>query len=469
MSKRKSPEAYTPPTKRSRHIDHRPFGFDYTPYVNHIANPVPLGHTSHLLSNPIVGFLKNDPCFFKPEKVFRIENISGMFANVRGTSKRFLKSVFHTPHTVSAYKMAHDLLKIIHKKPRITLVRGPAKNEMEVDVRECMKTGRNHAGDQVWLNAMHQGRRVVLKTSTKLTSILRYLIEAVIHDQLMRRTPSYVPALKLVAFAKVKKGEDDLFVICSEQLRRPSVYAWIRTLPSYHHKKNLNIKLWHMVRNVCLCMRNLQRHAQFTHRDCHSSNVYYDDSSRSSVKFIDYDWSSIIINGHKLSVPRELYDTARHAYARNKSVDMCVFLRTIGPALIAPPALAKKIHSGQANAKESVEFHKWMDFEARTSKFYKFVYNPLMERYERESERFLKANVADKAAMQLLKLNMGPKGTFGHFHGVKNLTKVKKDGGIAFDYRMGYFEWRCMTPESILSHLEEFKEHMYPQREFVDI
>lgn len=468
MSKRKNIQQYTATAKRFRRSDPGPFGFDYMPYVNQIAEPCPLGQTTHMLSNPIVGFVKNDPCFFKPSSVFQVENTSGLFANIRGISKRYLKSVFHTPHTVSIYKMAHDLLKIIHKRPRISFVNERAKNDMEVDISRCMKSGRNHTGDHVWLNAIYKGQVVVLKTSTKLSSILKYLIEAVIHDQVMQKTPSYVPKLHFVAFAKVAKGEDDLFVICSQQLKRPSAYSWIRTLPSHHPKKNLNIKLWHMLRNVCLCLRNMQRYSQFTHRDCHSSNVYYDEFNRESVKFIDYDWSSIVINGHKLSVPRELYDTARETYARNRSVDLCVFMRTIGPALRAPTSLVKRVQDPRSNAKDLIELEKWRHYEERTSAFYNKIYQPIMRKYERESEDFLKQHVQDKTAMQLLKLNLNAKGAFSHLFGVRNLLKQKKEG-ISFDYRMGYFEWQSMTPENILQHLQECKDDMYPQREFVDI
>ena len=208
---------------------------------------------------------------------------------------------------------------------------------------------------------------------------------------------------------------DNRLVIASEQLCTPSVTTFLSTIQNRSDRI-----VWHMVRNVCLAIRRMQRSAAFTHRDCHISNVYYNDR-RKLVKFIDYDWSSIRVRGQKISVPRHLFDTTRPEYTHNRSVDCCVFFRTLGPAL------------------------------GRAEQFKNMVWRPLMDRYERESQAFLfRKSATDTAALQLYKMSTADgrlRGKYGHKYGVAN----KK---VEFEYLMGYYTYTCMTPESILKFLE---------------
>ena len=456
MSKRKLFKRRLPPSKRFREPPNSPFGFEIERYALAVRLPCGLRPTAHKLSNTIVGFGPNgNPRFHRWKDEFKIENVQGTLVSLSLVKhedndtkfvpipKRVLTSELHTPHTVSVYKLAHDILNIIKARPKVSLVTEEAKNEFSVDIRGSKTATRRTSEDKVFLNARWHGERVVLKTSTRLSTVLRYAVEAVIHHIVAKASPSYFPALKFVAVST-----DDQFVICSEQLRMPSVFTWVSNLGNVPFK-NLNNKLWHMLRNVSRCLKNVQTHAHFTHRDCHTGNVYYDEFERESVKFIDMDWSSTVHKGRVIAVPRHLYDSTR---PQNKSVDLCVFLRTLGPSLRRPKHL-----------KEGANLHKWEHFERRTEKFYRHVYLPLMQRYERESEAFLKARIAtDSAAVQLYKLCVDKKSKCvdkkSNFEHVNGIEKV----GVDFDYRMGYFEYDSMTPTSVLSYLEEQKHLMYP-------
>lgn len=460
MSKR--PRVYSAPhvqSKRTRTQRFKsPFGFDVAAYANLLVKPCPLGAVTHKLTNTIVRFRQGEPEFFKPAKAFQVENVQGLYVRLKDESERILVSSCHTKHTVSIYKLAHEILRILHSKPRVRLVQNSPANHLEVDMRTAIATERGHSEEQVWLNARFEEKTVVLKTTTKLDSMLRYVLEAMIHETIMRHRPSYVPTLHFVAFQQVARGQKDRLILCSEQLRRKSVFSWIHSLRSLHPRKNdLNVRLWKMLKRVCQCLRSLQESVSFSHRDCHCNNVYYDDNNQrpDHVKFIDFDWSSIMFNGQYLSVPRYLFDTARPKYAKNKSVDLCIFLRTIGPALRKPVSLRSKT---QFNEKDMADIRKWNDFEYKTQKFYSNIWKPLMERYERETESVLQAKAKESTvAMQLFKLNLGPKRTFGHIHGLRNLIKGNPKHGIELDYRLGYYEWSSMTPEAILNFLDKHK------------
>ncbi|MDA7838853.1 ecdysteroid 22-kinase family protein [bacterium] len=443
-------------TKRSRKQCFKsPFGFNVTAYSNLIVKPCPLGAVTHQLTNTILRFRDGEPAFSEPNKVFEVDKVEGLYVRLKGVSERILVSSCHTNHTVSIYKLAHEILAILHSRPRVRLVKGQRANPLEVDMRTAIATERGHSEEQVWLNARFEGKTVVLKTTTKLDSMLRYVLEAMIHETIMRRRPCYVPMLHFVAFEQVARGEKNRLILCSEQLRRKSVFSWIHSMRSFHPRKDdLNVRLWKMLNRVCQCLRTLQESVSFSHRDCHCNNVYYDDDNRrpDHVKFIDFDWSSILFNGQRLSVPRHLFDSARPKYAKNKSIDLCIFLRTIGPALRKPVSLQSKT---QFTEKDMVDIRKWDEFECRTEMFYNNIWKPLMKRYERETEAFLRAEAKDSTvAMQLFKLNLGPKRTFGHIHGLRNLIKKNPKQGVELDYRLGYYEWSSMTPRAILNFLD---------------
>ena len=422
-----------------------------------------MGPYTHMLTNTILKFVNNKPRFSKPEKVFEVEELQGLYVKLKGVSTRVEKAYCHTRHTASIYKLSHELLRVLHSRPRIRMIEEACANHLEVDMRSAVSTVRGTAENQVWLRAKYQGRKVVLKTTTKIETMLRYVIEEVIHEIIMRQSPSYVPALKFIAFAQTADGERDRLVLCSEQLERKSVNAWICSLHSLHPRANINIKLWKMLRHVCICLKNLQKFAHFTHRDCHSNNVYYDENCNPDhVKFIDFDWSSIIYGGHTLSVPRHLFDTARPSYAKNRSVDLCIFMRTIGPTLRTPLSLKKKV---TFTRKDMTSMNKWNSFEERSELFFEHIWKPIMARYERESENTLKARAAtSKEAMQLLKMNIGPKGEFSHKCGLVYLSKQNAKSVNEFDYRMGYFEWPSMTPDNILTFLDKQRQNMFPVR-----
>lgn len=464
MSKRRHERGDEVPAKRYRQTGFQsPFGFNALSYLNLVSKPGPIGPYTHMLSNTIIKVVNNKLQFSKPEKVFEVEELQGLYVKLKGVAARVEKSYCHTPHTASIYKLAHELLRILHCRPRIRMIKNACANHLEVDMRSAVSTTRGSSENRVWLRAKHQGQKVVLKTTTKIETMLRYVIEAVIHEIIMRRSPSYVPALKFIAFAQTADGERDCLVLCSEQLERKSVNAWIWSLHSLHPRANINIKLWNMLRQVCICLRNLQKYAHFTHRDCHSNNVYYDENCKPDhVKFIDFDWSSIMYGGHTLSVPRHLFDTSRPYYAKNRSVDLCIFLRTIGPTLRTPLSLKKKV---SFTRKDMTSMNKWNIFEERSALFFEKIWKPIMTRYERESEKILKARAStSKEAMQLLKMNVGPKGEFSHGHGLVNLSKRNPKSVNEFDYRMGYFEWPSMTPDAIITFLEQQRKNMLSTR-----
>ena len=202
-------------------------------------------------------------------------------------------------------------------------------------------------------------------------------------------------------------------VVCSEQLTSISVTSFMRM------NTTMDKDVTQLVVDVCQALLNIHKKIHFTHRDCHISNIYY-ESTTNTVKFIDFDWSCLQYQGRNISVPRHLYDTTRAQYCSNKSVDCCIFLRTLGPTLAQVPLFMDKI------------------------------YRPLMQRYEQESKQMLKRwSVNDTAAMQLYKMstcNQKIRGHYSHSHGLNHRPKI-------FDYLMGYYEWPSMTPQAIIQFI----------------
>lgn len=286
-----------------------------------------------------------------------------------------------------------------------------------VDISKARCIQRRSESNKMWLDAVHRGQRVVLKTTTDSYMQLVYIIEAMIHEIVAVRCPQYVPKLHFVGFAT-----DNRLVVCSEQLTIPSVggvlYA-LRVSP----RKDPNIVTWFMVRAVLKAIKQLQQTAQFTHRDCHIANVHYDvDTQR--VRFIDFDWSCIKWLDKTISVPKHLYDTTRSEYGYNKSVDCCVFMRSLELALEHVPIFRER------------------------------VYDPLMMRYSRLSGGFLKQRAeTDPAAMQLYRSASKTRSIdseYSHRYGLER-------HGKSFDYLMGYYTWESMTPSSILQFMEKHR------------
>lgn len=387
-----------------------PFGFDIANQTLGLQSPVDFGKVSHSIFNTILRFGANgQPIFNKPKKCWDIVSSEGLYVKLR--DEKVFKGAMHTSHSVSIYNMAHNVRNRLRKQPRVHLGKETSSEFKRVDLRNAQENKRRSATNIVWTNAVHMGKTTVLKTTTDDATQLVYIIEAIIHSLAYDKCPNYIPALYFVGFAA-----NNRLVIASEQLRIPSVLTFLNTI-----QNRADRHVWHMVRSVCLAIRRMQRTGGFTHRDCHISNVYY-NGRRKIVKFIDYDWSCIRFNNKKISVPRHLYDTTRSEYTHNRSVDCCVFFRTLGPALSRAPT------------------------------FKNVVWDPIMARYEQESKTLLfRKSKTDVGALQLYKMstsNGKVRGKYAHKYGIKKLK-------VDFEYLMGHFTYPCMTPESILKFLDE--------------
>lgn len=393
------------------------FGFNKDAHLAKIVAKSVVGKTVYELKNYIKGFDDmGQPIFTKNHRFWKVDEICGRELRLEGQTRRFEISTMHTDHTISIYKAAHAIRDELRSHPLACIGDEPSTRFKQVDIRHAKSLTRRANENKMWLNVRHLDDTVVLKTTTDPAMQLTYIIEAIIHEATWIRCPTYIPKLHFVAFAA-----ENRLVVCSQQLKMPSVGSFLHALP--REKINPDIATWFMVRSVCMAIRRLQISGHFTHRDCHIGNVYY-DMRRRRVNFIDFDWSCVRWQDKNISVPRQLYDTTRQAHGYNKSVDCCVFFRTLGPALRKMPTFLKKI------------------------------YDPLMQRYQEHSERFLRHRAGTEvAAMQLYKLcTEGRKinSSFGHHHGLRRCRD-------RFEYVMGYYTWECMTPESILTFLELHK------------
>lgn len=401
-----------------------PFGFVLDDYLQHIATNYGLGLISHHITNYIKRFdgamdqehrLVYYPVFKHPHKKWTVADVSGIYARFKGEPNRIYISGMHTPHTVSLYRVAHQIRDQLRCQPMVVIQQAVSSRFKHVDISHAKSQHRHSSKNKLWLSATHFGQEVVLKTTTDPAMQLTYIIEAIIHFLASQRCPTYIPPLHFIGFAA-----DNRLVVCSQQLQIPSVTAFIHTL---RHPRPDEM-VWLMVRAVCMSLRRLQLTAQFTHRDCHINNIYY-NMRGSRVKFIDFDWSCIRWRNKIISVPRHLYDTTRPQYGYNRSVDCCVFLRTLGPAL-----------------------------RGKVPTFLKKIYDPLMQRYEDECRTVLKQKArSDTAAMQIYRMSTkGGKltGAYEHRYG---LAKYQNK----FEYHMGYYTWPSMTPQAILNFLDEHK------------
>jgi len=427
MSKRKRqprPPRPRPPRPRPPRGPPHPFGFVLDDYLHQVVAYYKLGVTSHHITNYIERVdqeLDQDnrpvykPVFMHPHKKWTVTDVSGIYARFEGEAKRIYISGMHTPHTMSLYSVAHQIRDKLRGLSVVVLQQGVSNRFKHVDISNAKSQHRHSSKNKLWLAANHIGRQVVLKTTTNPAMQLTYIIEAIIHFLTSQRCPTYIPQLHFIGFAA-----EDRLVVCSEQLQIPSVTNFMHTLRHPQPDK----MVWVMVRTVCMTLRRLQRTAQFTHRDCHINNIYY-DMRGSSVQVIDFDWSCIRWSNKILSVPRHLYDTSRPQYGYNRSVDCCVFLRTLGPVL-----------------------------KGKVPTFLKEIYDPLMQRYEDECRAVLKKKArSDTAAMQIYRMSTEDgklRGAYAHRYG---LAKYKNK----FEYHMGYYTWQTMTPEAILKLLEERK------------
>ena len=398
-----------------------PFGFPVEACLSTVVKPCCLSKESYTLNNPILGFEKDGtPVFKDSKKKCIVGQQNGMMVRVK--KKEWVVSLFHTAHTLSLFSMAFDILKELHKEPRVHVGIGDGVTK-QISIQNAVFNVRKKSA--VWLKCRHNGKEVVIKTTSDPYMKLRYILDGVIHYLLGRYCPTYVPKLHFVSL--MDNGD---VVICSEQLQIPSLYEWIsKTLIKTRPPHFWNQALWFMMHNVCKAIQRMQQRAKFTHRDCHANNVYYDMKNKRIV-FIDFDWSSICIRDKVVSEPRFLYDTTRHNYGNNRSLDCCILFRSLMDILMR----RNTQHSGALDP------------------FLNQIYFPLFHRYEQESCRILKQKCRhDNAAIQLYKMNTADnqlKGRFGHGYG---LSHTKKE----FEYKMGYYEWSCMTPGSILEFLDK--------------
>lgn len=398
-----------------------PFGFSIRGYIKEVKDPCALSKESYTLKNPILGFEESGkPVFMNPKKKCSLGEQHGMMVRVK--ERDWSTSLFHTAHTISLFSMAFNILKEMHKHPRAYVGIGDGL-EKQINVEHAIKHTRKNSS--VWLKCRHRGEAVVIKTTSDPYMKLRYILDGTIHYLLGSYCPTYVPKLHFVSL--MDNGD---VAICSEQLKIPSLYEWLsKTLIETRPRHFWNKALWFMMRNVCRAIKHMQESANFTHRDCHANNVYYDMENK-RILFIDFDWSSICAMNRVISEPRFLYDTTRTNYANNKSLDCCILFRSIVDILM--------LRNKQLNG----AFDLFLDN----------IYFPLFHRYEKESARILKNDCAhSQAAIQLYKINTAEKkltGRFGHGYG---MAHTKKE----YEYKMGWRQWDCMTPQSILMFLNE--------------
>lgn len=396
-----------------------PFGFPLGPHLGNVCAPVGLGDRTHSIQNYITGFEQGQPIFHIPDHEYRVESVDGMYAKLVGRSDPRMIATLHTSYTVRLYHEAHSILSAIKEQNRVQLVNVAADDFKTVDISRATFNRRQNVKNVVYLNAKHLDKTVVLKTTTDPSTMLKYVLEAVIHYHLKLKAPGCVPDLHFIGMA-----DKNRLVVCSEQLTIPSVATWVNTL----RRRDNSRALYFMLKNVCNAFAVIQRNAKFTHRDCHTANVYYNERTR-QIQFIDFDWSCIRVGDKTISVPRFLYDTTRSSYGKNRSVDLCIFMRCLGHQIKQAPGFLNTI---------------WL---------------PLMRRYERESGALLLQKYAgydgvsgESAAKQLYKMGIetvdGRRKKYSHTVGYKTHKKE-------FDYIMGYYEYPCMTPGAILKFLRE--------------
>ena len=404
-----------------------PFGFPIDGFMAALASPCEVPEVSYTLRSSLYGFDEHGcPVFAKPDKRCHIEELAGMMVTVQ--KQRWPKSLFHTDHTLSLFRMAFDIMVRLMREPRAFVGLGDG-GEKEINVRDAKRSERDKSS--VWLGCRHRGKRVVIKTTSDPYMKLRYILDGAIHYFLGRRCRTYVPELHFVSL--MDNGD---VAICSEHLKSPSLYNWVnRYLVENRPSHFWNRGLWFMMHNICRALQRMQQSAQFTHRDCHANNVYYDMDNK-HILFIDFDWSSIRVGDQVVSEPRFLYDTTRPDYGKNRSVDCCILFRSIHEALE----------------------HRNKRLNGAFDPFMRHVYYPLFKRYEKESKAFLMQRAGtEKAAIQLYKLSTlknSLSGKFGHHYGVARTKKL-------FEYKMGYYEWACMTPGSILQFLNTKKHYIF--------
>ena len=448
--KRKRFELPTTPPPTPTTTPPPPFGFDISAFLKNIKVPEPIGHKTHNIQNNIVKFENGQPVFNNNKWIYSVQNPTGMYAMFNG--QRDFISNFHTNHTVSLYAMAHSLLATLTHD--IIIDTKETSVYRQIDISQA--TIKKRTNSTIYLNAKHRGRTVFLKTTDNDAIKLKYVIEAVIHRLLKLSSPGCVPSLEFVGMTP-----ENHLVICSEQLQIPSISTFVQTLGA----RNKSIRLRKMLLKVCRAFIIIQRDAKFTHRDCHTGNVYYDES-RQKIQFIDFDWSCICHDTSVISVPRFLYDTTRRMYGHNKSVDMCVFMRNLGKTVRGAPEFISQIWEPLMQRYEDetrnmverfrqqidltdsrVDYNKaWIKKYPKSKKFTENENQVLLKKKQQQEHDLM-------CAMQLYKMSSEKKSLKSEYAHKYGLGRFKNN----FDYYMGYFEWESMTPRVIEKFISKIK------------
>ena len=392
-----------------------PFGFDVMQFFDNLIPACHLGAKTHSIQNYIRGFGPDkQPSFEHPNDCFQVEEQDGLFAILSGRKSPVYAATLHTRHTVSLLAIAYQIIAKLKCEESVKLVRGVTTEFKSVDISKSVRKKQETSHTTIYTNVFHQGQPVVLKTIYNVTRMAKCVLDAVIHHLVSCRCPNLIPKLHFIGMTS-----DRRMVVCSEQLLIPSVTTWTTQLAL--KKSDNEHRAWTMLHSVCRTLDVVQNNAQLTHRDLHTSNVFYDEQ-RQKARLIDFDWSVVRHGDSTISVPRFLYDTRGKMYGRNRSVDLCIFLRS----------LRKRLSGAHV--------------------FLNCVVKPLLQRYEAEARKVLFTKNSP-AAKQLYKMSTVKKtlsSTYSHKYGIQRT-------GIEFDYRMGYYEWSTMTPSSVLRFLERHR------------
>lgn len=425
-----------------------PFGFDIHRFLTKVKLPDMLGSKTHNIQNNIVKFVNGQPIFKLKNGIHSVQNCIGLYATFNG--KRDFISNFHTNHTVSLYAMAHSLLAALARD--VIIDTKMTSIYRQIDISQA--TIKRRTNGTIYLNAKHRGKTVFLKTTDKPAMKLKYVIEAVIHHLLKLSSPGCVPSLEFVGITP-----ENHLVICSEQLHIPSISTWVQTM----RPQNKSSRLRKLLLKVCRAFIIIQRDAKFTHRDCHTGNVYYDETHQ-KIQFIDFDWSCIRLDTSVISVPRFLYDTTRNTYGHNKSVDMCVFMRNLGKMIQGAPEFIAQIWEPlmqryEDETRNMVErfrdkINTTVDEIEQNKVWMKKYSQPFMEKeIEILLEKKKKQEHDLMCAMQLYKMSSEKKSLKSKYAHKYGLERFKNN----FDYHMGYFEWESMTPRVIEKFVSNIK------------
>lgn len=409
------------------------FGFDIEEYLKCISPPTKPPSKMYLLDNIIQRFENNLPVYTDPTDFDDSGNIHGMYSCFKKDGEKEedldLLSEYHNKHTESIINLAMELLSQLNKQHLVNIDISNVSNTPENKFKTVYAGNavRPKGCVSVLTNCIHLSKKVILKKAITIKEQQIMVIEALIHLYVSHN--SFIPQIHFIGFTK-----DHELITCSEAVTCPSVHIFMtRQLASEKfnlRQKSLMLKT--MILKICDGILSLQK-KKFSHRDLHTSNVFWDYHSNKAT-IIDFDWSSVIIGSHKISVPRFLYDTLRPTYATNKSIDMCIFLRNVVNTLSKTKTL-------------------------QNIPFFQNELTQIMSNYENECKQLLCRDFYDggdggrekSAAFQLYKKCTEDQTIFtcySHENGIRNLGEVK------FEYRQGYFEWQSMQPANIKFFIE---------------